>query len=78
MIWDLMVVWFCYVVGEGVCFNLCFGGKIFLMVGDFIDVIVMVFCNQWDVVQSFGEFVVLFGDCLVIWLGGIDVVLNFN
>lgn len=77
-IWDPMAVRPCHAVGEGARLNLRFGGKTSSTAGDPIDATVTVLRNQRDAVQSFGESVVPLGDCWVIRLGGIDVVLNSN
>ncbi|WP_420413908.1 M81 family metallopeptidase [Roseibium sp.] len=77
-IWDPMAVRLCHAAGEGATLNLRFGGKTSATAGDPIDAHVTVLRNQRDAVQSFGTSVVPLGDCSVIQLGGIEVVLNSN
>lgn len=77
-IWDPMAVRLCHAAGEGATLDLRFGGKTSAVAGDPIDARVTVLRNQRDAVQSFGASVVPMGDCSVIRLGGIDVVLNSN
>lgn len=77
-IWDPMAVRICHAAGEGASLDLRFGGKTSALGGDPIDATVMVLKTQKDAVQSFGRSVVPLGDCAVIRVGGIDVVLNTN
>ncbi|WP_420340016.1 M81 family metallopeptidase [Roseibium sp.] len=77
-IWDPMAVRLCHAAGEGARLNLRFGGKTSSTAGDPVDATVNVLKNQRDAVQSFGTSIVPLGDCSVIRLGGIDVVLNSN
>ncbi|MGC3938904.1 M81 family metallopeptidase [Roseobacter sp. EG26] len=77
-IWDPMAVRLCHAAGEGAVLDLRFGGKTSAKAGDPIDARVKVIRNQRGAVQSFGSSVVPLGDCSVIRLGGIDVVLNSN
>lgn len=77
-IWDPMAVRLCHAAGEGARFPLRFGGKTSAFAGDPIDAEVEVIRLQRDAVQSFGTSVVPLGDCAVIRVSGIDVVLNSN
>lgn len=77
-IWDPMAVRLCHAAGEGAVFDLRFGGKTSALAGNPIDATVTVVRNQRNAVQSFGASVVPMGDCSVIRLGGIEVVLNSN
>lgn len=77
-IWDPMAVRLCHAAGEGAELDLRFGGKTSALAGDPIDARVNVLRNQRDAVQSFGSSIVPLGDCSVIRLGGIDVILNSN
>ncbi|WP_112322186.1 M81 family metallopeptidase [Oceanibium sediminis] len=77
-IWDPMAVRLCHAAGEGAELDLRFGGKTSAVAGDPVDARVTVLRNQRDAVQSFGTSVVPLGDCSVIRIGGIDVVLNSN
>ena len=77
-IWDPMAVRLCHAAGEGAVFDLRFGGKTSALAGKPIDATVTVVRNQRNAVQSFGASVVPMGDCSVIRLGGIEVVLNSN
>ncbi|CTQ55855.1 hypothetical protein LP7551_04403 [Roseibium album] len=77
-IWDPMAVRICHAAGEGAQLNLRFGGKTSAMAGDPIDGKVTVIKTQKNAVQSFGTSVVPLGDCAVVQIDGIDVVLNTN
>ena len=77
-IWDPMAVRLCHAAGEGAEFDLRFGGKTSALAGNPIDAKVTVLRNERNAVQSFGVSVVPLGDCSVIRLGGIEVVLNSN
>lgn len=77
-IWDPMAVRLCHAAGEGAEFDLRFGGKTSALAGNPIDAKVTVQRNERNAVQSFGASVVPLGDCSVIRLGGIEVVLNSN
>ena len=77
-IWDPMAVRLCHAAGEGAVFDLRFGGKTSALAGNPIDATVTVVRNERNAVQSFGASVVPMGDCSVIRLGGIEVVLNSN
>lgn len=77
-IWDPMAVRLCHAAGEGARLPLRFGGKTSAVGGDPIDAEVEVIKLQRDAVQSFGASVVPLGDCAVIRVAGIDVVLNSN
>lgn len=77
-IWDPMAVRLCHAAGEGAELELRFGGKTSAFAGDPIDATVTVLRNQRDAVQSFGTSVVPLGDCSVIRVRGIEVVLNTN
>jgi microcystin degradation protein MlrC len=77
-IWDPMAVRLCHAAGEGATLELRLGGKTSAHAGDPVDAQVTVIRNQCNAVQSFGASVVPLGDCSVIRMGGIDVVLNSN
>ncbi|TLP67161.1 M81 family metallopeptidase [Parasedimentitalea maritima] len=77
-IWDPMAVRLCHAAGEGAQLDLRFGGKTSAFAGAPIDATVTVMKIANDAVQSFGASVVPLGDCAVIHIDGIDVVLNSN
>lgn len=77
-IWDPMAVRLCHAAGEGVRLPLRFGGKTSAMAGDPVDAEVEILALRRAAVQSFGASVVPLGDCAVIRLNGIKVVLNSN
>jgi len=77
-IWDPMAVRLCFAAGEGATLDLRFGGKTSARAGAPIDATVTVKRLQRDAVQSFGTSVVPLGDCAVIRIGTIDIVLNSN
>ena len=77
-IWDPMAVRLCHAAGEGARLALRFGGKTSSVAGDPVDAEVLVKRVQKDAVQSFGTSVVPLGDCAVIEVQGIEVVLNSN
>lgn len=77
-IWDPMAVRLCHAAGEGATLDLRLGGKTSAHAGNPIDAQVTILRNQRDAVQSFGTSVVPLGDCSVVRIGGIDVVLNSN
>lgn len=77
-IWDPMAVRLCHAAGEGARLALRFGGKTSNAAGDPVDAEVLVKRVQKDAVQSFGTSVVPLGDCAVIEVQGIEIVLNSN
>lgn len=77
-IWDPMAVRLCQAAGENVRLTLRFGGKTSHAAGDPVDADVLVKRVQKDAVQSFGTSVVPLGDCAVIEMQGIEIVLNSN
>lgn len=77
-VWDPMAVRICHAAGEGAKLDLRIGGKTSAVAGDPIDANVAVIKLQKNAVQSFGASVVPLGDCAVIRIAGIDVVLNTN
>ena len=77
-IWDPMAVRLCHAAGEGAKLALRFGGKTSAFAGAPIDATVTVVKVAKDAVQSFGTSIVPLGDCAVIRLGEIEVVLNSN
>ncbi|MFV1601877.1 MULTISPECIES: M81 family metallopeptidase [unclassified Phaeobacter] len=77
-IWDPIAVRLCHAAGEGAELELRFGSKTSAFAGDPIDAVVTVLRNQRNAVQSFGTSVVPLGDCSVIRVDGIEVVLNTN
>ncbi|MCH2067928.1 MAG: M81 family metallopeptidase [Shimia sp.] len=77
-IWDPMAVRLCHAAGEGAELQLRFGGKTSAHAGAPIDATVTVRKVATDAVQSFGDSIVPLGDCAVINVNGIDVVLNSN
>ena len=77
-IWDPMAVRLCHAAGEGAVLDLRFGGKTSAFAGAPIDATVTVVKVANDSVQSFGESIVPLGDCAVIRVDDIEVVLNSN
>jgi microcystin degradation protein MlrC len=77
-IWDPMAVRLCHAAGERAELDLRFGGKTSAHAGAPIDATVTVKKVVTDAVQSFGDSIVPLGDCAVIDVNGIDVVLNSN
>lgn len=77
-IWDPMAVRLCHAAGVGAQLDLRFGGKTSAHAGAPIDATVTVQNVAKNAVQSFGSSIVPLGDCAVVRLGGIDVVLNSN
>lgn len=77
-IWDPMAVRLCHAAGEGAELDLRFGGKTSANAGAPIDATVTVLKVAADAVQSFGDSIVPLGDCAVVNVNGIDVVLNSN
>lgn len=77
-IWDPMAVRLCHAAGEGAVLDLRFGGKTSAFAGAPIDATVTVVKTASNAVQSFGASVVPLGDCAVIRVGDIEVVLNSN
>ncbi|MBW3241805.1 M81 family metallopeptidase [Epibacterium sp. DP7N7-1] len=77
-IWDPMAVRLCFAAGEGATLDLRFGGKTSAHAGAPVDAQVTVMRLQRDAVQSFGTSVVPLGDCAVIRIGDLDIVLNTN
>ncbi|WP_136659500.1 M81 family metallopeptidase [Nitratireductor sp. XY-223] len=77
-IWDPMAVRLCHAAGEGASIPLRFGGKTSADAGDPIDAEVEVLKLKRNAAQSFGESVVPLGDCAVIRVAGIEIVLNSN
>ncbi len=77
-IWDPMAVRLCHAAGTGAVLDLRFGGKTSAHAGAPIDARVTVQRLERNAVQSFGTSVVPLGDCAVIRLGCIEIVLNSN
>jgi microcystin degradation protein MlrC len=77
-IWDPMAVRLCHAAGEGAHLKLRFGGKTSAVAGDPVDGDVLVLKTQKNATQSFGTSIVPLGDCAVIRIDDIDVVLNSN
>ncbi len=77
-IWDPMAVRLCHAAGVGATLDLRFGGKTSAHAGMPIDARVKVRHIALDANQSFGTSIVPLGNCAVIRLGSIDVVLNSN
>ncbi|MES0879956.1 M81 family metallopeptidase [Roseibium sp. SCP14] len=77
-IWDPMAVRLCHAAGEGAHLKLRFGGKTSAVAGDPVDGEVLVLKTQRNATQSFGASIVPLGDCAVIRIESIDVVLNSN
>ncbi|HKK57801.1 M81 family metallopeptidase, partial [Marinobacter sp.] len=77
-IWDPMAVRLCHAAGEGASLDLRFGGKTSALAGDPIDAHVTVQQVKRNAVQSFGSSVVPLGDCAVVRVGEIEVVMNSN
>ena len=77
-IWDPMAVRLCFAAGAGATLDLRFGGKTSAHAGAPLDARVTVMRLERDAVQSFGTSVVPLGDCAVIRIGSLDIVLNTN
>ena len=77
-IWDPMAVRLCHAAGEGAVMDLRFGGKTSAFAGAPIDATVTVVKTACNAVQSFGTSVVPLGDCSMIRVSDIEVVLNPN
>lgn len=77
-IWDPMAVRLCHAAGEGAKLELRFGGKTSAFAGEPIDAVVTVVKVATNAVQSFGESIVPLGDCAVVRVNDIEVVLNSN
>jgi microcystin degradation protein MlrC len=77
-LWDPMAVRICFAAGQGAELDLRFGGKTSAHAGPPIDAHVRVNHLQRGAVQSFGASTVPLGDCAVIAVAGIEVVLNTN
>jgi microcystin degradation protein MlrC len=75
-IWDPMAVKHCTVAGEGARIPLRFGAKSAPGCGDPIDARVLVKRIVPDAWQTFGGSRVAMGDCVLIEIGGIEVILN--
>jgi microcystin degradation protein MlrC len=75
-IWDPGAVTHCMVAGEGAEIALRFGAKSAPGCGEPVDAIVRVKALVRDARQTFGTMSVLMGDCAVIEIGGIEVILN--
>ncbi len=74
-IWDPMAVRICFMAGVGGKLQLRFGGKTAVTSGQPIDAAVTVKHLKRDATQTFGDATVPLGDCAMIDLGGIEVVL---
>lgn len=77
-IWDPKAVRLCHLAGEGAVFDLRLGGKISSNAGRPIDARVKVMRLGRDIVQGFRGSLVPLGDCAVVWIDGIEIVLNSN
>ncbi len=75
-IWDPMAVTHCFVAGEGAVVPLRFGGKSAPDCGDPFDAVVRIKTLVRDAHQTFGTMSVGMGDCAVIEVEGIEVILN--
>ena len=75
-IWDPMAVSICFSAGIGGRLQLRFGGKTSAHAGQPIDAEVEVVNLVRDAHQSFGASVVPLGDCAVIRINGIEIILN--
>ena len=75
-IWDPMAVSICFSAGIGGRLQLRFGGKTSAHAGQPIDAQVEIVNLVRDAQQSFGASVVTLGDCAVIRINGIEVILN--
>lgn len=75
-IWDPMAVKTCFAAGEGASFRLRFGSKTSENAGDPIDANILVQKLQRRTVQAFGDSLVPLGDCAVVLLDGIEIILN--
>lgn len=77
-IWDPMAVRLCMAAGEGATLDLRFGGKTSAHAGAPIDARVRVQRLQRAAVQSIGTSIVPLGDCAVVALDGVEIILNTN
>jgi microcystin degradation protein MlrC len=75
-IWDPMAVKHCFVAGEGARVMLRFGAKSAPECGEPFDGTVLIKRLVPDAHQTFGTMRVLMGDCAVIEVGGVEVILN--
>ena len=75
-IWDPMAVTHCFVAGEGAVVPLRFGGKSAPDCGDPFDAMVRIKTLVRKAHQTFGTMSVAMGDCAVIEVEGIEVILN--
>jgi microcystin degradation protein MlrC len=75
-IWDPMAVKHCAVAGEGARIPLRFGAKSAPGCGDPIDAEILVKRTVFDCHQTFGPMLVAMGDCALIELHGIEVILS--
>ena len=75
-IWDPIAVGHCFVAGEGARIPLRFGAKSAPGCGDPIDAEVLVRRLVRQAEQTFGQSRVPMGDCALIEIGGIEVILN--
>jgi microcystin degradation protein MlrC len=75
-IWDPIAVTHCMVAGEGAEIALRFGAKSAPGCGEPVDATVRVKRLVRDARQTFGTMSVLMGDCAVIEIEGIEVILN--
>ncbi|MBI4921489.1 MAG: M81 family metallopeptidase [Devosia nanyangense] len=75
-IWDPIAVGHCMVAGEGAVVPLRFGAKSAPNCGEPLDAVVTVRRLVRDAHQTFGTMRVAMGDCAVIEVGGIEVILN--
>ncbi len=75
-IWDPIAVSLCFTAGEGAVIPLRFGGKSAPGCGEPFDATVRVTRLVRNAQQSFGTMPVAMGDCAVIEVEGIEVILN--
>jgi microcystin degradation protein MlrC len=75
-IWDPMAVRYCLTAGEGAWLPLRFGAKSAPGCGDPIDAEVLVKRIARSATMTFGPMVVPLGDCALIEIGGVEVVLT--
>jgi microcystin degradation protein MlrC len=76
MIWDPMAVKFCLVAGVGARVPLRFGAKCAPGCGDPIDATVLVKRIVRNAQQTFGASLVSLGDCAVVEVAGVEVILT--
>lgn len=75
-IWDPVAVNMCFAAGSGSRITLRVGGKISVMSGHALDLNAKVIALKRDVIETFGQGKQAMGDCALIEVAGIHVMLN--